>query len=174
MNPAMKEYWTATPTVYSGALVASLRSPANHRKPVSTIVGPSRLSGLARHVARPLPISDTPTHSVREGPGSVGRLASAVAARHGAAAPAASAARTSRNSFALMVWWIVASIARRGRSWVRVGLETGCVGDPIVEGVPFDARPREPGKPIREVPVALAEQPHRRRQQYAAHDGRIE
>ena len=77
MKPTTNTYSTATPIVYSGALVASLSSPANQAKPVSTITGPSRLSGLARHDARPLPISETPTSSVRYAPGSVGRSAPA-------------------------------------------------------------------------------------------------
>ena len=77
MNPHRNTYSIATPSVYSGALVASLSSPANQTKPVRTITGPSLFSGLARHEASPQPISDAPTSAVSTGPGSVGRPAPA-------------------------------------------------------------------------------------------------
>ena len=68
MNPHRNTYSIATPIVYSGALVASLSNPANQKKPVNTITGPSRFAGLARHEASPQPISDAPTSSVSDRP----------------------------------------------------------------------------------------------------------
>src|ERR1700729_1844802 len=114
MNPHRNTYSIATPTVYSGALVASLSSPANQTKPVRTITGPSRLSGRARHEASPQPISDAPTRAVSNGPGPVGRGPPAGAASQVAPIPAAIAAEIRRTSFARMLTVIVASIARRG------------------------------------------------------------
>ncbi len=61
------------PIVYSHAGEASLSGEAKKPNAVSTMTGPSRFSGRARHEAKPLPSSEAPSTTVSTALGSLGR-----------------------------------------------------------------------------------------------------
>ena len=65
--------WTANPIVFNHPADASISCAANQANPVSTMILPTRFSGRALQEPSPQPSSETPTNSVRTGPGSVGR-----------------------------------------------------------------------------------------------------
>jgi hypothetical protein len=61
----MLTYWKTRPKVKSAASCASIKTIANHANPVAAMTGPSRFSGRARQLSRPLPMNDQPTSTAR-------------------------------------------------------------------------------------------------------------
>src|ERR1700679_3604724 len=113
--------WTAVPIVYSHGVDASLSWAANHAKPVTTMIGPTRFSGRLRQEARPQLSIDTPTTGVRIAPGSVGPLRAGGAASH--VAPIAASAPPPATTESLAFITADCRVIRR-RGPIRAGTST--------------------------------------------------
>jgi hypothetical protein len=94
--------WTAMPTVFSQAGLASTSDSASHANPIRTIRRPRRFSGRLCQDASPQPSSDRPTSSSSTGPGSVGRPGGWWAASHTAPATAGTARAATNDSLAFI------------------------------------------------------------------------
>jgi hypothetical protein len=97
-----QRYCTAVPIVYIHAGEASVSWEAKNPNAVSTITGPSRLSGRARQEVSPLPSSEAPRTTVSTASGSVGRVGVRCAARYTAATSAAAPAPATAHSLSFI------------------------------------------------------------------------
>jgi hypothetical protein len=88
--------------VNGSAECASCSTLANHKKPVPTMIGPTRFSGRARQDSRPLPINNQPTNSTSVALGTCGRSGPASPVIQAAPVPASSPATPSPISFAFI------------------------------------------------------------------------